>query len=110
MSQTSPIYSTMQDGTRIKVKVVPYTFARRGVLVREDTYPEPSTCEVGWPVPFLTDFISPVLLPGSHSLLDEQWASIQSGRRVGFEPKTFSMGGMRSNHYATSPWTRINKN
>ena len=25
-----------------KVKVVPYTFVRRGVPVREDTYPEPS--------------------------------------------------------------------
>ena len=31
-----------------KVKVVPCTFVRRGVPVREDTYPEPSACEVGW--------------------------------------------------------------
>ena len=37
----------------IKVKVVPYTFVRRGVPVREDTYPESWACEVGWPVPFL---------------------------------------------------------
>ena len=36
---------------KIKVKVVPYTLVRRGVPVREDTYPEPSACEVGWPVP-----------------------------------------------------------
>ena len=47
-----------------KVKVVPYTFVRKGVPVREDTYPEPSACEVGWPVPFLAAFISPVLPPG----------------------------------------------
>ena len=30
-----------------KVKVVPYTFVRRGASVRTDTYPEPSACEVG---------------------------------------------------------------
>ena len=40
------------------VKVVPYTFVRRGVPVREDTYPEASACKVGWPVPFLATFIS----------------------------------------------------
>ena len=56
----------------LKVKVVPYTFVRRGVPVREDTYPEPSTFEVGWPVPFLAAFISPVLPLGTHLLLDEQ--------------------------------------
>ena len=28
----------------LKVQVVPYTFVRRGVLVREDTYAEPSAC------------------------------------------------------------------
>ena len=44
----------------IKVKVVPYKFVRRGVPVREDTYPEPSACEVGWPVPFIAASISPV--------------------------------------------------
>ena len=30
-----------------KIKVVPYTFERRGVPVREDTYAEPLACEVG---------------------------------------------------------------
>ena len=35
-----------------KVKVVPYTFVRRGVPIREDIYAEPSACEVGWPAPF----------------------------------------------------------
>ena len=57
---------------RYKVKVAPYTFVRRGVPVSEDTYPEPSACEVGWPVPFLAAFISPVLPPGTHLLLGEQ--------------------------------------
>ena len=42
----------------IKVKVAPYTFVRRGVPVREDTYPEPSECAVVWTVPLLTAFVS----------------------------------------------------
>ena len=53
-------------------KVVSYTFVRRGVPVREDTFPEPSAFEVGWPVPFLAAFISPVLPLGTHLLLGEQ--------------------------------------
>ena len=56
----------------IKLKVVPYTFVRRGVPVKEDTYPEPSACEVGWPVLFLATFIFPVLSSGAHLLLGEQ--------------------------------------
>ena len=65
----------------------PLYFRKYGeCLVEEDTYPEPSACEVGWPVPFLATFIFPVLPPGTHLLLDEQWASIQSGHRVGLEP------------------------
>ena len=56
----------------LKVKVVPYTFVRRGVPVREDTYTEASAYEAGWPVPFLAAFISPVLPPGTHLLLGEQ--------------------------------------
>ena len=40
-------------------------------LSGEDTYPEPSACAVGWPVPFLTAFISLVLPPGTHLLLGE---------------------------------------
>ena len=48
-----------------KVKVVPYTFVRKGVHIRGGTYPEPSACEVGWPVPFLAAFVSPVLPPGT---------------------------------------------
>ena len=56
----------------VKVKAVPYTFVCWGVPVRENTYPELSACEVGWPVPFLAIFISPVLPPGTHLLLGEQ--------------------------------------
>ena len=55
-----------------KVKVVPYTFICMEVPVREDTYPESSACEVGWPVPFLATFISPVFPLGIHLLLGEQ--------------------------------------
>ena len=41
-----------QIGLFVKCKkVVPSTFVRRGVPVIEDTYPEASACEVGWPVP-----------------------------------------------------------
>ena len=54
------------------MKVAPYTFVRTGVPVREDTYPEPSVCEVGWPVPFLAAFISPVFPLGTYLLLGEQ--------------------------------------
>ena len=57
---------------QLKVKVVLYTFVRKGVPVREETYPEPSACEVGWSVPFIAAFISPVLPPSTHSLLGEQ--------------------------------------
>ena len=50
----------------------PYTFERREVPVREDTYPEPSACEVGWPFLFLSAF-SPLVLPtGIHLLVGEQ--------------------------------------
>ena len=56
----------------VKVKVVPYTFVHRGVPVREDTYAGPLACEVGWPVPFLAAFISPVFPLGTHLLLGEQ--------------------------------------
>jgi len=57
---------------KVKVKVALYTFIHRGVPVREDTYPEPSACEVGLSVPFLTAFISPVFPPGTHLLLGEK--------------------------------------
>ena len=46
------------SGGKRKVNVVPYTFVRRGVSVREDTNPEPLACEVEWPVPFLAAFFS----------------------------------------------------
>ena len=42
------------------------------VPVGEDTYPEPSACEIGWLVPFLVAFIFPVLPLGTHLVLGEQ--------------------------------------
>ena len=56
----------------ITVKVVKYMVICRGVPAREDTYPEPSACEVGWSFPFLTAFISPVFPTGTHLFLGEQ--------------------------------------
>ena len=55
----------------IKAKVALFTFVRMGVPVRENTYPEPSACQIGWPVPFFAAFISPWLPPGTHSLTGE---------------------------------------
>ena len=55
-----------------KVKVVLYTFVRKGVPVREDTFPEPLACEVGWPVAFLATL--------THLLLGEAFSEgIKSG-------------------------------
>ena len=53
-------------------KCSPVSFIRRGVSVRENTYPELSACEVGWLVPFLADFISPVFPLGTNLLLGER--------------------------------------
>ena len=50
--------------------VVSYNFVRRGEPVREGTYPKPLSCDVGWPVLFLTAFISPALPPDTQLLLD----------------------------------------
>ena len=44
---------------KFKAKVVLYAFVHRRAPVREDTYPEPLACEVGWPVPFLAAFTPP---------------------------------------------------
>ena len=46
--------------------------ARWGVPVREDTCPELSAFEVGWLVPFLATFTSPMFPPGPRSLLGGQ--------------------------------------
>ena len=35
----------LMSSIKVDVKVVPYTFVRRGVPVREDTHPEPYACE-----------------------------------------------------------------
>ena len=69
---TSISHPIIEFTLKKKVKIVPYTFARRGVPIREKTYAEPSAYEVGWPVPFLAAFISPVLPLGTYLLLGEQ--------------------------------------
>ena len=45
---------------------------RWGVPVRETLVLSHRLCRVGWPVPFLAAFISPVFLPGAHLLLGGQ--------------------------------------
>ena len=50
LSNLGPIHLSMScEFSRVRhtPEVVPYTFVRRGVPVREDTYPEPTSCEVG---------------------------------------------------------------
>ena len=61
----SRIYFTFKY---LHLLVVSYNFVRRGVPVREGTYPKPSSCDVGSPVLFLTAFISPVLPSDTHLL------------------------------------------
>ena len=43
-----------------------------GVPVRETLVLSHRLCEVGWPVPFLAAFITPVFPPGTHLLLGGQ--------------------------------------
>ena len=49
-------------------------------MLKEDIHPELSACEVGWLVPFIAAFTSPVLPRGTHLLLDEQSVSEHSVR------------------------------
>ena len=49
-SSHSSLLNCLHEKVERVKKVFPYTFIRRGVPVREDTYAEPSACEVGWPV------------------------------------------------------------
>ena len=60
---------------------------RWGVPVRETLVLSHRLCEVGWPVPFLAAFISPVFPPGTHLLLGGQceWV-INNWLYVGLEP------------------------
>ena len=65
--------------------------------------------EVGWPVPFLAAFISPVFPPGPHSLLGGQWASVQSLVLGGSRTVVFATVGKRSNRYATRPLVSLDR-
>ena len=42
-----------------------YTLMHMGVPVKEDIYAGPLACKIGWPVPFLSAFISLVLRSGT---------------------------------------------
>ena len=64
--------------------------------------------EVGWPVPFLAAFISPVFPPGPHSLLGGQGASVQPLVLGGSRTVVFGTVGKRSNGYATRTHTMRN--
>ena len=56
-----------------KVKVSPICDPYVGECLLERTLVlSYQLCEVGWPVPFLAAFISPVFAPGPHSLLGGQ--------------------------------------
>ena len=65
-------YTYKHIHTDIHIYIYIYRKVVRGVPVREDTYPEPSACEVRWPVPFLAAIISPVFPMGTHLLQGEQ--------------------------------------
>ena len=58
--------------------------------VREDTYPEPLACEVGWPVPLLAAFISPVFPLGTHLVLDEYSGRGDGGAGGALAPPLFA--------------------
>ena len=55
--------------------VVLDNFVRRGVPVREDTYPESLAYEIGWQVPLIAVYISSLLQSGTHSKLSGQYLS-----------------------------------
>ena len=64
-----------------------------GLPVREHNYPEPSACEVGWPVPFLATFFSPLLPACTHSLLgSERELSEREFSEREFSEREFSEG------------------
>ena len=60
-------------------------------------------CEVGWTVPFLAAFNSPVFPPGTHLLLGGHRASFQPVVPGGSRTAFFGTVGKRSNRYATHP-------
>ena len=64
-------FTAVGSSVRQVIEGSPVYSVRRGVSVREDTYPEPSVCEVGWVVP-LRHLCLPVLQPDTDSLLGEQ--------------------------------------
>ena len=76
---------------------------RWGVPVRETLVLSHRLCEVGWPVPFLAAFISPVFPPGTHLLLGGQWVGNQPLALCWSRTVVFASGSKRSNREATRP-------
>ena len=74
-----------------------------GVPVRETLVLSHQLFEVGWPVPFLAAFISPVFPPGPHLLLGGQWVCNQPLALCGSRTVVFTTVSKRSNRYATRP-------
>ena len=70
---------------------------RWGVPVRETLVLSHRLCEVGWPVPFLAAFISPVFPPGTHLLLGGQSVSNQPLALCWSRTVVFASGSKRSN-------------
>ena len=109
-SETS--YTTKELGSldRIvikKVKVSPiYDPYVRECLLERTLVLSHRLFEVGWPVPFLAAFISPVFPPGPHWLRGGQWANVQPLVLGGSRTVVFSTVGKRSNRYATRPYSK----
>ena len=77
------------------IMVVWYTFVQMGVPIREDTYPQPSACEVGLTVLFLAAFISPALTLGTY-LFCARWTVRKHSVRATSRTRTedLRIGGM----------------
>ena len=80
---------------------------RRGVHVERTLIQGHRHCEVGWPVPFLAAFISPVIPLGPHLRLGGRWASFQPLVLGGSRTIVFGTVGKRSKSYATRPSVHI---
>ena len=70
---------------------------RWGVPVRETLVLSHRLCEVGWPVPFLAAFFSPVFPPGTHLLLGGQGMGNQLLALCWSRTAVFASGSKRSN-------------
>ena len=92
------------DLPMIKVKACPVYDPYVGECLLERTLVlSHRLCEVGWPVPFLAAFISPVFPSGTHLLLGGQLVGNQPLALCWSQTVVFASGSKRSNRYATRP-------